>query len=260
MDTPRTDLIIQYALAVAGEADDFRERELGPIHLIKFVYLADLAHAERGDGGTFTGAAWHFHNFGPWSLEVFNRIAPAAKAIGGTERRFSSRHKEDAVRWRAQDSGLAERIERKLPLEVARAVKHAVREYGTDTKSLLHDVYRTRPMLTAAPGELLNFKPSAPERTSGSGDGHEEATRPLPQLSKTKVKNLKALVQRRLEEKRQLKRLVPPQPAPRYDEVFEQGQEWLDALAGEPINPERGRLRFANSLWKSAARRDPEIP
>jgi hypothetical protein len=46
-----------------------------------------------------------------------------------------------------------------------------------------------------------------------------------------KVKNLKAFVQRRLEEKKQAKHLTPPYPAPRYDEVFEKGQEWLDTMA-----------------------------
>jgi len=31
-------------------------------------------------------------------------------------------------------------------------------------------------------------------------------------------------------------------PAPRYDEVFSQGAEWLDALAGEPMRPFEGVL------------------
>ena len=44
MDRDRVDLLIQYALAVAGQ-NDFGERELGPIHLLKYVYLGDLAHA-----------------------------------------------------------------------------------------------------------------------------------------------------------------------------------------------------------------------
>ena len=46
-----------------------------------------------------------------------------------------------------------------------------------------------------------------------------------------KIKNLRAFVQRRLEEKKQAKHLVPPDPSPRYDEVFEKGQEWLDTMA-----------------------------
>ena len=41
MDTAKVDLLIQFALAVAAEEDALAERELGPIHLIKYVYLAD---------------------------------------------------------------------------------------------------------------------------------------------------------------------------------------------------------------------------
>ncbi len=51
----RVDLLLQYALLVAGEQDEFLDRQLGPIHLIKYVYLADLFHAKRNNGVTFTG-------------------------------------------------------------------------------------------------------------------------------------------------------------------------------------------------------------
>jgi hypothetical protein len=50
-------------------------------------------------------------------------------------------------------------------------------------------------------------------------------------MDANKVKNLKAFVQRRLEEKKQAKHLAQPDPAPRYDEIFEKGQEWLDTIA-----------------------------
>ena len=43
----RVDLLLQYALLVAGEQDEFLDRQLGPIHLIKYVYLADLFHANE---------------------------------------------------------------------------------------------------------------------------------------------------------------------------------------------------------------------
>lgn len=77
MDSSKVDKIIQFALLVAGEEDDFRDRQLGPIHLIKYVYLADLAYAKHHDGETFTGAKWQFYKFGPWAQEVNQRIEPA---------------------------------------------------------------------------------------------------------------------------------------------------------------------------------------
>jgi hypothetical protein len=260
MDTSKTDLIVQYALAVAAEAEDFKDRELGPIHLIKLVYLADLAYAKENQGAIFSGAPWRFHHFGPWAAEVFQRIEPAALAVGGSERRFPSRFRdEDAVRWKVQDRGLADRLESKLPWPVASAVKRGVRTYGTDTAMLLRDVYSTPPMLQAAPGETLDFGLAVVPPVA-SPDESAPLTEALPKLSKTKVKNLKAFVQQRLKEKRQARDLAPPDPAPRYDEVFEQGQEWLDGLAGEPVQAERGQLRFADNVWRSAARREPGIP
>jgi hypothetical protein len=45
-----------------------------------------------------------------------------------------------------------------------------------------------------------------------------------------RARTLKALIQRRMAEKRQGKDLVAPDPPPRYDEIFEEGQKWLDEL------------------------------
>lgn len=257
MDTGKVDLVIQYALAVAGEADDYRDRELGPIHLLKYVYLGDLASAQGGSG-SFTGASWRFHKFGPWSPEVLERIEPAVKAIGAQERRFQSKYKEeDAVRWKTNQRNLTEQLERDLPWPVARTVKSAVRKYASDTAALLHDVYKTSPMLRAAPGEFLQLEPEE-SRSQDEEAGLGAAS--LPVLSKTRVKKLQSLVKQRMEQKHRERALAAPCPEPRYDEVFARGQEWLDELAGEPIKSERGRVRFSDAVWRSPGRRDPEIP
>ena len=55
---PRIDLLFQYALARAARADDFRWRELGPIHLLKYAYLADLARIIRGGLDSDTSGVW----------------------------------------------------------------------------------------------------------------------------------------------------------------------------------------------------------
>jgi hypothetical protein len=54
MDINKVDLLLKYILAAAGQ-EDYGNREVGPIHLIKYVYLADLAFAEKHEGETFTG-------------------------------------------------------------------------------------------------------------------------------------------------------------------------------------------------------------
>ena len=41
MDINKVDQLLKYILAAAGQ-EDFRNREVGPIHLIKYVYLAGL--------------------------------------------------------------------------------------------------------------------------------------------------------------------------------------------------------------------------
>jgi hypothetical protein len=42
MDINKVELLLKYILVAAGQ-DDLGNREVGPIHLIKYVYLADLA-------------------------------------------------------------------------------------------------------------------------------------------------------------------------------------------------------------------------
>jgi hypothetical protein len=42
MDIKKIDLLLKFILAAAGQ-EDTGHRELGPIHLIKYVYLADPA-------------------------------------------------------------------------------------------------------------------------------------------------------------------------------------------------------------------------
>jgi hypothetical protein len=256
MDSKKVDLVIQYALAVAGEAEDFRQRELGPIHLLKFIYLGDLAYA-KAEGASFTGVRWRFHKFGPWAVEAFQRIEPAVQTIRAMERRFSSANNEEGIRWRVKNLYLAQDLESKLPWPVAREVKRAVQQYGNDTTELLHFVYKTPPMLKASPGESLDLLTTTESCETEAPVA--EISSPLPELSKTKVKKLQTLVKERLEEKRRTSKLITPDPAPRYDEVFVSGQDWLDGLAGEPLRAEKGQLHFSAEVWKSPGRRDPEI-
>ena len=42
MDMHKVDQLLKYVLVAAGQ-EDYGNREVGPIHLVKYVYLADLA-------------------------------------------------------------------------------------------------------------------------------------------------------------------------------------------------------------------------
>ena len=253
MNLERIDLLIQTALAAAAQKDR-GERELGPIHLLKYVYLADLAYADRHGGETFTGVPWRFHHFGPWANEVFQRLDPAANALGAAQRTFASRYREDNRRWSIRDQAAWDRLETRLPGEVSRAVRNQVATFGSDTTSLLHHVYKTRPMLGAAPGELLKF--TADSRPTAAG---AERLAELPGISNAAAKRLKEKVKAKLAGVAGASGQMEVFPKPRYDQVFAEGVAWLDGLEG-PKDEGSGILKFSGEVWKSRARSDQELP
>lgn len=250
----RLGAVFRFALAVAAEADDWKRKDLGPIHLLKYAYLADLAHAKRHGGESFSGSTWVFHKFGPWSSESHSQIEPAMSALGASKKTFTSKFgDQEATRWSCPPESTSDERGQGLPVEVALAVARAVRQFGNDTNGLLHFVYRTEPMLKAAPGEELDLTPMPQERDV-EGVGFVELERPV-ELSKTKMKRLRELAQKRLKERAQQSRLLPPDPPPRYDELWAEGLE----QAASGLEDESGTLRFGESVWHSKFRHDPEV-
>lgn len=259
MDLTRVDLIIQCALAVAGE-QEWDERELGPIHLVKYVYLADLAFSQKHGGESYTGAPWRFYHFGPWAESVLDRLEPAALAINAERRVFSSpRYDGDVVRYSvSQDRRLVDRITAGLPHEISGALRRYVREYGRDTEGLLRFVYATPPMLRAAPNERLVFE-DVPEVKVLEPEA--EQTKPSVKARRARRERMERLrdeVRRRLDDKRS-RRATPAGPAPRYDDVFFEGFRWLDGLAGESMRAVDLEVSFSDDVWKSASRRGTEV-
>ena len=259
MNNERVDLIMKYALAVASEEDDFLDRELGPIHLIKYVYLADLAHARRHGGETYTGTPWRFHHFGPWCHPVNERIGPLMRDIGARERIIESvRAEKDGLRW--SFNGDAVTLGRELPPEVAQAVKRAVHEFGQNTTELLHYVYRTQPMLGAAPEELLKFDCVAEESIDRAQQTRSPSVTTLSAKAikrrKKKIEEARARIKLKLEERRESEsRTKVSLRPPRYDDVYERGVVWLDSLAGQPLSSLEGELVVSPDVWKSEVRR-----
>lgn len=259
MDRDRVDLLIQYALAVAGQ-NDFGERELGPIHLLKYVYLADFAHAARNGGVTFTGAPWRFYKFGPWAAEIHERIRPAAEHLGAVERTFSSpKYEGEAIRWRvAHDvDDVVRELEDKLPGTLVSAVRRAVREHGADTTSLLHHVYLTPPMLHAAPNEDLSFAHAVLAPVAAVTDPNE--VKPLSEKQKKTRREAMLKLRKELRERPRTK-LVAPEPPPVYDEVFEAGVRALDDDGGDEMSTETGDVEFSNGIWKARGRHESGPP
>lgn len=276
-DSSHADLIIQYALLLAGEEDEHFDRQLGPIHLIKYVFLADLAHARRCTGKSFTGATWRFHKFGPWDAAVYERIDPATQAIHAEKLKFESNYgDEDWVRYRLRDTEKLKELERAIPSAITLRLSREVHKFLGDTPSLLDYVYKTEPMLSAAPEEILDLSLVAePKRddepylqvrfrraTAVTPPPVEESASPLRMglLSNKKKKRFHERV-RKLHEKQVVKpKLINPVKAPRYDDVYKQGVAWLEEIAGSP-QLESGELtvEFSDDVWKSATRKGGDV-
>jgi hypothetical protein len=259
MNAERVDLLIRYALAIAAQNEEWAQRELGPIHLLKYVYIGDLAHAARHNGITFTGADWRFYKFGPWSNAVHERIRPAVQRLHVNERRFEFSRGDgedgEGVRWKLADEPdrLIAESEKELPGVLASFVRKAVRAFGGDTSELLHHVYRTLPMVHAAPDEPLEFSHAVLE--------------PVPQFEKPP--ELTSKQQKKLREAiRALKEKLKAQPKPRYvavdpplhDEIYEEGVRALDRDGGDALMTVEGVVTFSNEMWKSKGRHDGGIP
>ena len=261
MNTHRLDLLLQYALAVASE-NDFMERDLGPIHLIKYVYLGDLEYASQHQGQTFTGINWQFYNFGPWAPEVLNRIEPALASIGAQRLDLHSDKYGDFTRWRCTDSECIKKLEKSIDFPIALAISAAVKKHGNDTESLLHYVYKTLPMVNAAPNEFLNFTHAIVEKKIISKKApQEELTYKQKKKLKAKIDFMKKGLKERIAKKKATqKECSSQQPEPRYDDVFFDGVATLEKLAGDELKPTSMTCSFSDDFWKSKARYDPDIP
>ena len=262
-DLSRLNAVYQYIVAVAALTDDARQQSLGPIHLLKYAYLADLAHAARQAGSPYSDVEWRFHHFGPWSQEAFDAIGPALHGIAAREDRYTSRYESDIVRYgldRHEAEAIARRGDQNLPAAVSHAITRAVREHGSDTADLLRHVYLTPPMLAARPGDRLDFStvsnpvpvtstPPAPARLSVKEKRRRKAV----------IDSARAEMPRRLARSRSKR--AAPQPAPRYDAVFHEGTAQLDRMAGDPLAPATGEITFDDSVWHASQRRDdPDLP
>lgn len=259
-----TDLLLQFILSVAANQEDFRDRELGPIHLIKYVYLADLAHYSF-TGKSFTEAEWRFYKFGPWAEEVFDRVEPALLAIDANKKQFESRYsQEDYIRWQLLHTEVMDELDKQLPHVVSASVKRSVHQFSNDTPSLLHNVYLTEPMLRAGPGDHLDFEvvKNAEHKSAKVTIATEEAqsvSKTALKKKKAKLDQIRSKVKDNLEKSKAQASKARKFTPPRYDELFRAGIEWIDSLGGEDIKPSKGVALFSNEIWKSPSRFDPDV-
>lgn len=259
MDPNRTRQIIEYILLVASQ----KGYELGEIHVLKYVYLADLAYARTHGGQTYTGCRWKFHTFGPWCLPLQQGIRPAAERLGADIRSYSSdRFEKDVTRYRAYSPKHLDRLELDIPHEVCSMVKRSIHDHGSDTADLLDHVYKTRPMLHAAPGDDLDFTTDAHESQQHSRTDSSHASSLTDRQKKKrreKLQELRRRIQQTLANPPSQRVLVKPKTEPRYDEVFAELNRWTDADAGDEIETGEGTVVVDETVWRSRSRSD-ELP
>ena len=252
--------LIKFVLGSAGQENP-GEQELGVIHVIKFLYLLDLDHARRHQGETFTSIKWRFHHYGPWERDAWMLVERTLQEVGAELRTFESTKFEGEGRrwkWTGDDvDATVEEIRRKLPLRLTQAARRLVHEFGADTPLLLHHVYRTGPMLRAAPEESLTFdalsEEPPPPRTSVSAE--PALSKKQERLRKKRAAALRARVKASIV--RRLAEHVSSDEsftAPRYDAVFFQGVGFLEAGSGQPVLESEGELEVDDSVWQSETR------
>ncbi len=253
----RVDQIVQFVVLLRGQEDNPGDRQLGPIHILKFVYLADLEYARDNGGQTFTSIDWKFHKFGPWSPVVHQRIPAALKAINadGFTYESSREDREDCQRWSKSDETLFKQHEKDLPFAIRMALSSAVHRYGKDTESLLDYVYKTEPMLRAAPGELLRFDGLISQRKTTSAETPSARTERQDKKLRAKMKKLRE----QLEGNHSKADNVFSGAGPRFDDVHREGQKLLDDLGGSPFQERNLTIEFSGDVWKSPARNSDEV-
>jgi hypothetical protein len=79
-------------------------------------------------------------------------------------------------------------------------------------------------------------------------------------LRASALEQLRSRIRQRLRE-RLARAASAANPAPRYDEIFAEGQRQLDELAGKPLaNGEIEGLLVSDDLWHSRGRAETELP
>jgi hypothetical protein len=260
-DDNALDDLIAFILATAARDDDWHRRSLGMIHLLKYAYLADMYVAEAGHP-VFTGASWRFHHFGPWDAALFERIERTVNRMPGAQPvDIPNRFGDDRRHWMlAVDEEEYDEIRRRVPSSVRVRLPQDIRNCANVTEAVLDRVYKTQPMLIAAPGQLLQFEArvvgEAPPPAYGADDERQMAVKRKKKLQKAK-EGLRGLLDAWRAERASLEKGEAVHPAPRYDEVFVEGTAWLDSLAaGEsgPLTEGRGTLVIDDSVWHSPGR------
>jgi hypothetical protein len=136
-----------------------RDERLTPIRIVKFLYLADLYHARQSQGRTLTDWPWRFVHYGPFCGEALDAVKSAVERGRVTPHPYESAFDgEEHAMYSCSRPDAEPPIIMKLSVHVTGPLGAAVRRWADDTAGLLDHVYfHTEPMVSAMPGDLLDF-------------------------------------------------------------------------------------------------------
>lgn len=263
MNTQRVDALLAYILFEAQKSDDFREQSLGPIHFLKYVYLADLAYAEKHNGETYTGVHWQFFHYGPWDRELWLYIEPSLATAGVLATKFPSDFSsKECVRWICDAEHKVKSVAMSLSIELQGIIARLVRRFSNNTPELLNYTYNTPPMLKAAPREHLDFSPSG-WRIDSSDNAFTRIKAPeLTHRERKKInlwkENASKILRAKIAEKIAQNKKQHHTSDALYDNVYLEGIAFLNAdMMQEPLQEGNVEVSIDNNVWKSRARYDP---
>jgi hypothetical protein len=242
MTTEQIDNLVKYILACASFSDNFRSRNLKKIHIIKYIYLADLFYAER-NGETYTHTNWKFYHYGPWEEDLSNDIVKSLIRIGAKEYSTKNDNYEfESYSRNVQDEEFEE-IESKIPAPIHR-LEREIKSLSNNTDEILHRVYQTEPMLNTKPNEIINF-----QKINQDGKNTNEEIK----FNKTK-KELASIKERAKEIMN--KKMAQTKKASRgiYDQLYFDAMHAIDSSTGIDSDV-KINLHIDDSIWKSEWRK-----
>ena len=152
-----TDPVRNAILAVLQLAKDEGIRGLTRTALVKMVYLLDLASAQDGKP-PYSRQEWRFLSYGPYSQAVAEGIDTLATQ-GALQSRSGQRGDRDfMVYWLGEYPQGPSLETLGLSVNAANRYRNWTRSFASDLQKLLDFVYfRTAPMISAHPFDILNF-------------------------------------------------------------------------------------------------------
>jgi hypothetical protein len=261
--------VIKFIFITISKEDEWEDRRLSPINLVKYVYLADLFYAQRNEGNIFTGVAWKFHHYGPWDSSILIQAKKVAQEMEVEVKQFSStKFEDDYERFCIKNLSWYEEFEKNIvPVEIAVYLPNIIKKFGNGTSDLLDMVYKTKPMLNAAPEDYLDFTTDIiPKLTKQLLNEPNKKIEPISKSYAKKMEEKYLDFKKRLNaqlqidiQKRDAKKAAN-KPSTVDSEQYEEYMNWLDSLEGNPEFDlqKEGIIEFGPEIWKSSLRKAPD--